>query len=80
LLEDEARAGRLPQTWAVTSDAIAARVAEQLGATRLVLLKSVPVPADVDWRAAARLGLVDATFPQVVERAGLQATAVNLRS
>jgi aspartokinase-like uncharacterized kinase len=55
----------LPPSWEVTSDAIAARVAVHLRATELILLKSAPLPAGSDRRAAARLGLVDRCFPDV---------------
>lgn len=77
LRADEANPDRLPHTWTVTSDAIAARVAARLGA-RVVLLKSADVPPN-DWAMAARLGLVDEVFPGVVAAAALAATAVNLR-
>ncbi|MGO8902964.1 MAG: hypothetical protein ACLQU5_32175 [Isosphaeraceae bacterium] len=49
----------------MTSDSIAARIAVLLGARRLILLKSVVLAADIDRGEAARLGLVDAMFPQV---------------
>jgi aspartokinase-like uncharacterized kinase len=55
----------LPVGWQVTSDSIAARVAALLSA-RLVLLKSVPPPAELadDIRALADIGYVDAFFPR----------------
>ena len=49
----------------MTSDSIAARIAVLLGARRLILLKSVGPSADIDRGEAARLGLVDAMFPQI---------------
>jgi aspartokinase-like uncharacterized kinase len=78
---DEARPGRLPHTWAVTSDALAARVAAFTGARRLVLLKSVAIPVGMTWEEAARRGHVDEAFPGVLGAApGLEALAVNLRT
>ena len=55
----------LAASWDVTSDSIAARIAVLLGARRLILLKSVGLSADIDRDEAARLGLVDAMFPQI---------------
>jgi aspartokinase-like uncharacterized kinase len=81
-LADEGRLGQLPHTWEVTSDALAARVALLLGARELVLLKSVCCPADTDWAEAARCGIVDRFFPQLVATspAALQVRVVNFRS
>ena len=76
---DEGRAGALPHSWRVTSDAVAARVAEVAGG-RLVLLKSTDLPEGMPWRAAAAAGLVDETFDAVVSRAGLRVEWLNLRS
>ncbi|MDR3637463.1 MAG: uridylate kinase [Isosphaeraceae bacterium] len=69
LLEsDEKRSGRaLPHTWDVTTDSIAAYVAQRLGAPELVLLKSAPLPRAGSAESAARAGLVDAHFPAVAQ-------------
>ena len=76
---DEGRPCSLPHLWDVTSDAIAARVAEAAKAD-LVLLKSIDLPAGMNWKDAAAGGLVDPTFPKVVRRAGLAVHWLNLRS
>ena len=58
----------LPASWDVTSDSIAARLAESLGIAHLVLLKSCSAPAGStipDWVSA---GLVDPWFGQVCRR------------
>jgi 5-(aminomethyl)-3-furanmethanol phosphate kinase len=79
-LADEVRPGCLPHSWTVTSDALAARAAAVAGAGRLVLLKSVTIPADMGWAEAARLGYVDEAFPGVVQgAAALEVRAVNFR-
>jgi aspartokinase-like uncharacterized kinase len=63
--EDDRRAADpLPHSWSVTTDAIAARLARRLDAEELVLLKSAPLPPESDRAEAARLGLVDAAFPE----------------
>jgi hypothetical protein len=76
-LEDEGQPGSLPHSWAVTSDSLAARVAQVGGAHRLILLKSVDVPAGVSWPEAAARGWVDEYFPQAVS--GLTIEIVNFR-
>ena len=62
---DDPHADRLPASWDVTTDSIAARIATRLGADRLVLLKSAVLPEGTDRESAARLGLVDPMFPRV---------------
>jgi len=80
-LADEGRPGRLPHTWAVTGDAVAARVALVAGARQLILLKSVTIPADVDWLEAGRRGLVDAYLGVVLGAAApIQVKAINFRA
>lgn len=64
---DEPSDDPLPLSWETTSDSIAARIAERLGATRLILLKSSSVVA-ADRAEAVRLGLVDPIFPRASRR------------
>jgi aspartokinase-like uncharacterized kinase len=69
LREEELRlAGqRLSESWDVTSDSIAARFAQAIGAAELVLLKSaLPEPASTLADAAAA-GYVDAFMPHVAD-------------
>lgn len=62
---------RIPRDWSITSDGLAARLAERLGDVELVLLKSCSVPAGASARTLARRGIVDPLFPAIVARANL---------
>lgn len=67
--EDDAQSSDpLPHNWEVTSDSIAARVADRMESPELVLLKSAPLPPGTDRRVASRLGLVDPVFPEAARR------------
>jgi aspartokinase-like uncharacterized kinase len=57
----------VPQDWTVTSDSLAAWLAQQLSAQALVLVKSCGVPAG-GADDLARLGVVDSAFPEFVRR------------
>lgn len=61
----------IPQDWSVTSDALAARLAERLGGAEVVLLKSIAVDATLTAEELADDGIVDDVFPRIVERAQL---------
>jgi len=66
----------LPADWRVTSDSIAAWLAERLQADELVLLKS-RLPQASDLSAAVREGYVDPYFPTAAR--GRTVRCVNLR-
>ncbi|MEX0978075.1 MAG: hypothetical protein WDZ48_04450 [Pirellulales bacterium] len=68
--------GALPCSWDVTSDSIAARLANVLDAGELVLLKSA-LPADATYKSAAQGGYVDARF--AASACLLSVRCVNLR-
>lgn len=57
----------LPVGWHVTSDSIAARLAEVIDACELILLKST-LPAHRSIQAAADQGYVDPHFPRAVRQ------------
>jgi aspartokinase-like uncharacterized kinase len=66
-----ARDRRIPQDWSITSDGLAARLAERLGASEVLLVKSCPVSRDADLAELTRVGVVDPSFAGIVERAAL---------
>jgi aspartokinase-like uncharacterized kinase len=78
----------LPATWDVTSDSIAAWVADQVGAGRLVLVKALDglfadgeplVRLTVGELAALRPGAVDAYLPTALERASFETWVIGGR-
>ncbi len=74
----ESPADRLPASWDVTSDSIAAWLAPRAGADELVLLKSADLPAG-GIGAAVRSGMVDRYFPKLMAELP-RLSWVNLRS
>jgi aspartokinase-like uncharacterized kinase len=70
---------RLPRSWDVTSDSIAAFLAIYWQAAALVLIKSTSKPTDQNPKSASRRGLVDKYFPHLCPRVPIVAWA-NLRS
>ncbi|QDU75194.1 Amino acid kinase family protein [Bremerella volcania] len=61
----EETCGEIPTDWRLTSDSIAAALAANWGAQKLVLVKSIDRPADASWDALAKDGAVDELFPQI---------------
>ncbi len=61
-------AADIPPSWDVTSDSLAAWLANVVRAEHLLVVKSCAVPEDHDHDAAtlARAGIVDACFPRYV--------------
>jgi aspartokinase-like uncharacterized kinase len=62
---------RIPHDWTITSDGLAARLAERLGDVELVLVKSRTVRRTASAGTLARQGIVDPVFPVIVDRADL---------
>ncbi|AWN42476.1 uridylate kinase [Methylobacterium durans] len=60
----------IPESWSVTSDSLALWLATETGAERCLLLKAAPCPPGAGPEELARLGLVDAAFPDFAARYG----------
>ncbi|MDD1651110.1 MAG: amino acid kinase [Methylococcaceae bacterium] len=56
---------RIKASWDVTSDSLAAWLAEQLGAERLLLIKSTLPPGTCHIQQLVESGLVDREFPEL---------------
>jgi len=68
LIASETKSLPLPHSWDVTSDSIAAWVAIHWPADRLMLLKSVDLPAGLSIPAACEANLVDNYFRQLANK------------
>jgi hypothetical protein len=66
-----ARDETIPADWSVTSDGLAARLAERLGRAPVVLMKSCTVPPGAALDRLVLAEAVDPTFVAIVERAKL---------
>lgn len=63
---------RIPRDWSITSDGLAARLAERLGDAEVALVKSCAVRRGASAKALASHGIVDPVFPEIVARAHLK--------
>ena len=72
----------LPHSWEAASDSVAACLAQALDARRLILLKSIKFPRNIDWPEAGRQGLVDPLFAETLRRSerSLEVQAVCLKA
>ena len=70
----------LPHAWSVTSDSIAARLAEAIAADELVLLKSVDPPEDATLAQLVASGTIDGFFPRAAAALTGRVRIANLRS
>jgi aspartokinase-like uncharacterized kinase len=59
----------IPADWSITSDGLAARLAERLRCPQMVLVKSCNAPEGASAFDLAREGIVDQIFPAIVGRA-----------
>ncbi len=70
----------LPHGWSVTSDSIAARLAEAVSADELVLLKSVDPPAEATLGQLVASGMIDSFFLQAAAGLTGRVRVANLRT
>lgn len=56
---------RIEASWDVSADSLAAWLADQLDAERLLLIKSAPVPGSGDLPQLVESGLLDRAFPEL---------------
>jgi len=61
----------IPADWTITSDGLAARLAERLGGLEVILLKSVAVENESTVQQLAQREIVDPAFAQIVSAAKL---------
>lgn len=61
----------IPADWSITSDGLAARLAERLGGLPVLLVKSVEADPTLAADGLARDGVVDDVFPAIVARSRL---------
>lgn len=61
----------LPRDWSLTSDGLAAWLANVLGVPTVVLVKSCPIDRDATAAELARTGVVDPVFARLVVELGL---------
>lgn len=64
-------------SWDVTSDSLAAWLANQLQAVELVLVKSAEVPVNMDIQQMQKQGLVDKAFTKFTKNALYKITLIN---
>ena len=68
----------IEEDWSVTSDSLAAWLAQRINAQYLVLVKSCELPlGETGTEELAQLGIVDAAFPQFVRRGCFAAFLLN---
>jgi Uncharacterized archaeal kinase related to aspartokinases, uridylate kinases len=68
----------LVASWDLTSDSLAAWLAVQLNARRLILVKSAPLPLPtVHVQELYRQGMVDALFPDFASRGNFETWCIN---
>jgi len=74
---DELDGAGVPASWEVSSDSLAAWLAQALSANELVLVKAAAVAAGVSFSQLAEEGVIDPAFCAMVKDAAFKTTVVN---
>ncbi|MDD2724067.1 MAG: uridylate kinase [Methylovulum sp.] len=69
----------IPASWDITSDSLAAWLANTLSAEALVLVKSAAIDMQLTWQELARQGIVDNAFEHFAAQAVFPITLINAR-
>ncbi len=67
----------IPASWDITSDSLAAWLAEQLSVTELVLVKSALIPEHCSIEELIQMGIVDKAFTQYANKLNSQIKVIN---
>jgi len=73
----ELDAAGIPASWDVTSDSMAAWLAIQLSAIRLILVKSAKIPVNATLEQLATLGVIDKAFTRLVHNKPLRIDCIS---
>ncbi len=67
----------VPASWDITSDSLAAWLAEQVSAAKLILVKSAFIPRQCSIEDLIQMGVVDKAFNQYANRLNAQIKVIN---
>ena len=76
-LATELDAAGVPASWDVTSDTLAAWLAIQLSAVRLILVKSIQIPENATLEELSTLGVIDKAFTRLVHNTSLMIECIS---
>lgn len=74
---EELNLDQVPATWDLTSDSLAAWLANKVHATQLLIIKACEVDRDSPLDELVQTGIVDAQFPHFVKNASFKVTILS---